>query len=452
MIGRWQAWYQRTVNRRIFAAMLTVGVLSVAVRAAGFFKELVVARQFGTGDPLDAFLIAFLLPSFTANVIAGALSPAFIPAYVQVRRTESEPAAQVFFSEVLGACLAAFLAVTVLLAAGGRFLLPLLASSFGPAKMDLTLSLFLRLLPAFLLSGLAFLGTAALNARQRFGLAALAPILVPLGILAALLAAGRSPGVQAIVAGTLGGLVLQVFAVAWGARRLGFPLRPRFRGWTPGLRQFALQYLPMVAGLLLTGGADLVDQSMAAMLGPGSVATLSYGSRIVSATVGLASTALSTAVLPHFADMVSRADWTGLRHTLRTYTRLILAFTVPVVLGLGLLSGPIVRLVFERGAFTARDTLAVARVQSLFALQIPFYAFGILGVRLLSALGRNQTLMWISLVNLAVNVAGNYLLMRRLGVAGIALSTSMVYLLSAGLIGLAVVREIGRREAAARSL
>ena len=70
----------------------------------------------------------------------------------------------------------------------------------------------------------------------------------------------------------------------------------------------------------------------------------------------------------------------------------------------------------------------------------------------LSALERNRTIMWISLVNLAVNVAGNYFLMRRLGVAGIALSTSMVYLLSAALIGFAVVREIGRREAAARSL
>ena len=73
-------------------------------------------------------------------------------------------------------------------------------------------------------------------------------------------------------------------------------------------------------------------------------------------------------------------------------------------------------------------------------------------MRLLSALERNRTIMWISLVNLAVNVAGNYFLMRRLGVAGIALSTSMVYLLSAALIGFAVVREIGRREAAARSL
>ncbi|MEE9218698.1 MAG: lipid II flippase MurJ, partial [Acidobacteriota bacterium] len=147
----------------------------------------------------------------------------------------------------------------------------------------------------------------------------------------------------------------------------------------------------------------------------------------------------------HFSEMVVRADWTSLRHTLRTYTRLIVILTLPLTLGLVFFSEPLVRAIFERGAFTPHDTQLVARVQVCYALQVPLYTLGIMGVRLLSALGRNHTLMWISFLNLIVNIIGNYLLMRILGVAGIALSTSIVYAFSLSLVAISVAGQLRHR-------
>ena len=86
------------------------------------------------------------------------------------------------------------------------------------------------------------------------------------------------------------------------------------------------------------------------------------------------------------------------------------------------------------GAFSATDTLLVSRVQALLALQMPFYVFGILGVRLVSALKENSTLMVLGLVNAVVNVVFNYVFMKSMGVAGIALSTSFVYLFSCSML------------------
>ena len=115
---------------------------------------------------------------------------------------------------------------------------------------------------------------------------------------------------------------------------------------------------------------------------------------------------------------------------MKTYSALIFLVTVPITIGLVLFSHPLVRILFERGAFSAEDTKVVSGVQTFLSMQIPFYMLGTFGVRLLSALKKNVILAVISGVNAALNITLNYVLMRSMGVAGIALSTSLVYLLS----------------------
>src|SRR5229473_3064028 len=88
----WKLWCDRSVNRRIFAAMLTVGGLGLGVKIVSTLKEVVIAHQFGIGDGLDAFLIAYLVPSFAINVIAGSFNAALIPTYAQVREEEGKEA------------------------------------------------------------------------------------------------------------------------------------------------------------------------------------------------------------------------------------------------------------------------------------------------------------------------------------------------------------------------
>jgi len=177
-----------------------------------------------------------------------------------------------------------------------------------------------------------------------------------------------------------------------------------------------------------------VDQSMAAMLEPGSVAALNYARKIVSVFIVIGATPLGTAALPYFSQMVANQDWSGCRHTLKVYARSVVLITVPITAGLVVFSHPLIRIVFQRGAFNAADTRVVSRVQALLSLQIPFYFLAQLGVRLISALKENWVLMLISGVNMVANIVFNLILMKYWGVAGIALSTSFVYIVACGLI------------------
>lgn len=429
-LNRWLTWSGRSVNRRIFAAMITVGGFTFLVKLAAAAKEVVVAHQFGTRDALDAFLIAFLLPSFAINVVAGSFNAALIPTFIEVREQDGQEAAQQLFSSIMVWSTALLIAVSAILGLTASYVLPILGSGFLLEKLVLTRSLFYLLLPVLLISGLITIWAAILQARERFALAAAAPVMMPVITVVTILALGKVLGIYALAIGVVGGFTLEAALLAWGLKHQGFSLIPRWHGMSPPTSQVMKQYAPMVAGAFLMSSTNLVDQSMAAMLGPGSVSILSYGNKVVAFTLSIASVAMSTAIFPHFSRMVANRDWSSITHTLRTYLCLIVLVSIPVSALLAYFSEPLVRVIFERGAFTQMDTHNVAQVQAMYVLQIAFYLSGILFVRLISAMKGNWVLMCSAILSFPLNIILNIVLMRYMGVSGIALSTSLVYAVS----------------------
>jgi putative peptidoglycan lipid II flippase len=437
---RWVSWGELTANRRIFSAALTVGSLTLLVKAAAAGKDILVARTFGLGDALDSFLMAYVIPAFAISVIAGSIYTAFVPVLVRVRETQGQADARRLFANVSLLAFFALSLVTIVLAVSGGWLLKHLASGFDPSKLATTVNLFEEMLPLVLIGGMAFFCGAVLNSQNRFALAALAPILTPLAIVGVLLVSGTGRDPRNLVLGTLGGSFIELCIVMWGLNRAGYLSRPAWHAIDESTRKVVSQYLPMVAGALIMSSTTVVDQIMATWLPAGSVSALNYGSKIATLGTGLAATALGTAALPYLSQLVARRDVAGLRHTFRTYARIILWLSIPLTLFAVVFSKQIVEHLFQRGAFDASATKTVTLVQQLFLLQIPFYILGILSVRMISSLSGNHLLGWIALFNFISNWAGNLLLMPSLGVAGIALSTSIVYVFSTAICVLVVVR------------
>ena len=429
MRDRITSWVGHSVNRGIFSAALTVSGITLLVKIGSALKEILVARQFGTGDDLDAFLIAFLIPSLCINVIAASLASVAVPAFLQIKVRDGKAAAQHFFSNIHAWCIGLLVLISLALSLSGPFLLSLLTSSFSSEKYQLTRTLYFILLPILTVSGLSTLWGGILNAGERFGQVAWAQILTPMTTIIVLLAFGISWGIFALAIGTIAGFTFEAAILAKLLKGYGFTLLPRWGGWTPALLQVRKEYIPMLVGALLMSGMTAVDQAMAATLAPGSVAALNYGNRIVAMILSLMA-GLWIVVLTYFSKMAAEKDWTGIRHTLNTYSRLVFAVGIPLVLLLVLFSKPIVSILFERGAFSAQDTSLVSNIQIYYFLQIPFYVLVLLMMRLISSLKANRWLMLVSSINFILNVVLNYVLMHWMGVAGIALSTTIVYVIS----------------------
>lgn len=428
--SRWQSISTTSTNRRILGAAITIATLTFGAKLLSMAKDSVVAASFGAGDTMDAFLIAYVLPNFAVGVISGSFNAALIPTYIQVRDREGRQAAQRLLSSTVLISSVLLIGVTLVLALLGPAVLPILGRGFGPEKLHLTERLFYVLLPMIVLSGLATNWGAALNAGERFALVALSPALVPLTSVFALIGFSRTWGVYALAFGTVIGFALQLALIGWGLRKQDIGIGLRWHGFNGSMRTVIGQFLPMIAAGILMNSTTLVDQTMASMLAPGSVAALGYGNKLVNLLVGISTAAIGTALLPYLSKMIAAGNWVGLRHTLRTYTKLIVVTTVPLTAALCFLSPEIVRLLFQRGAFTAVDTKTVAWVQVMYLLQLPFFTLTILFVRTISSLRANHVLTWGTVISCIANITLDYILMHFLGVAGIALATAGVYVIS----------------------
>jgi putative peptidoglycan lipid II flippase len=443
----WQKFTSGSTNRQIFGAAVTVGIGTGFVKVASVGKELVVAWRFGTADDLDAFLIALVVPSLITHVIAGSFNAALIPTYIRVREQSGIKAAQKLFSGAIAWSLGLLGITTVLMLATAPLYMPKLAAGFSAEKLELTYKLLCAIAPIILLTGTITIWGAVLNAGEQFALVAVTPIITPI-ITMLFLFGINSWGVFSLASGLVCGELLEMIVVGIALQRQGISLLPKWYGFDTHLSEVAGQYAPMIAAAFLMCSTSLVDQSMATLLPSGSVSSLNYGNRIIALPITIGSTALSTAVIPYFSKMVAREDWTSIRHTLKRYMMIILAATMPLTGLIILLSEPIVQVLLQRGSFTANDAHLVAQIQAAYALQIPFYIGSILVVRLISAMRNNQILMWGSGGNLIVNIGLNYLFMKWLGVAGIALSTSGVYLFSFSFLLFVALKKLKKWEKA----
>jgi putative peptidoglycan lipid II flippase len=425
--------------------MLMVGSITGFVKLAAVFKDLFIAYSFGTSDALDAFLVALILPSFGVTLVAGSLNAALIPTYIHVWEHQGREAAQYLFSSVAALSTALLIALCVGLALLAPYIFNLLASGFTPGKLRLTSLLYYSLLPTLIFSGLSTTWGAILNARNRFALSAIAPITTSFATVVSLIFLNEAWGIYALSMGLVTGMLLEAGFLAWGLRREGLSPLPSWHGLTAEVRQVLDQLSPVVAGAFLTCSAVVISQSMAAMLGPGSVSAFSYGTKITIVVLSVSSLAVSTTVLPHFSRMAAAKNWHGVYGALVTYCRMIFIVTLPVTVALIYLSEPLVRLCFQRGAFTEADSHIVAQVQAMYLLHLPFYIAGMVVVRVISSLRINHLLMWGAVLSLTLSVLLNYVLMKWFAVPGLALATSLMYVASFCFLFLMTVKALKAR-------
>jgi putative peptidoglycan lipid II flippase len=432
----WQRYRTGAIDQRILGAGLVLATLSIAAKAVGLVREAVSASLFGTGDQIDAFVIAALVPVALTGTLCGAFQFAFIPAYRRALDRGGEEEGAQLLAAAAAVALALLGAATLAMLLAMPSYLPLVASGFGPEKRLLTERLLLALAPYVLLNGIGYIWAGVLVARRSFATPALVPAITPFVTIVCLALGGRSYGAMMLVAGTLAGQALETLALGLALARAGVRLRPR---WplrsrpAPALAALGREYGAMLAASLIMGGSLIIDQAMAASLDAGSVAAIGYASKLVSAVLHLATLALGSAVAPFYASL-AETDAPGLGRRMRRHLLWVLGMSLPATLLLIALSEPLARLMFERGAFTPADTARVAWIQAAYFAQLPAFAAGVLLVRLAAALAEARLILAMAALSLTAKLALNTALMPSWGAFGIATATLPTAALSAGFL------------------
>ncbi len=426
-------------HRRVFQDAATVGVLTSATKVAAAVKVAVTARYFGASDELDAFLIAFVLPGFFVDTVAGTFTPSLVPELMRAREAGTvERVVRSGLAMVLGA----ILPLALLLVFASRWIVPLLGSSFSAAKVDLTVVLLLSMLVWLPLGACSATWRAVLNAHGSVGLAAGVQMATPLLTMLFLFFGGARWGVYVLCAAVIAGSVAEFGVLGFAVRRLGYSLRPSWTGWTPETLAIRAQYLPLLAGTLIVSGCGLVDQAVAGSLGTGSVSALSYGVKYAAVLIAIGGTGMATAVLPEFSRLVTLGRWTELRRALRVHVGVAMAVMLPVTLAFIVWSDWVVRVTFQRGEFGPPEAALVTGIQRFALLIVPFAVMLLIAQRLATALSATGLILRAGVAAMVANIAGDFLFPRWFGVSGVALASCLghaVYLL--GLVGLLYAKE-----------
>ncbi|WP_459945614.1 murein biosynthesis integral membrane protein MurJ [Desulfocastanea catecholica] len=430
----------QTANKSTMAgSAATVGIAVMCSRILGLVREQVFAGLFGAGYTYDSFVVAFRIPNLLRDLFGeGALSAAFVTVFSAYDTNRTREETWRLASNVLTVMLILLSILTLLAIIFAGSIVTLLAPDFSliAGKTALTKTLTQIMLPFLVFISLSAVVMGILNTKGHFFVPAIASSFFNLGSLiggtslAFILPHFNQPAIVGMAIGTLIGGLMQLAIQIPSLGRTGFRYRPTFDLTDPGLRRIFKLMIPATIGLSATQINIFVNTNFASSCAEGSVSWLYYSFRLVQLPIGVFGVALSIAMLPVLAKQAAKKDIAAMKSTMVSSLTMVFALTLPATAGLIVLAEPIIRLIFEHGAFTARDTVATANTLALYSIGLFAYSANKVLVPAFYALDKTRYPVIASFIAIVVNIIIINLTIDRFEHLAIAFSTSCTMLLN----------------------
>lgn len=415
-----------------FAAFRQVGLLTAFSRVLGFGRDITLALTLGAGPLADAFFVAFKLPNLFRRITAeGAITNAFLPAYASAEQSGGASAAARLAAEIQITLLWGVVAITLLLELAMPLVITLLAPGFDDSgeRFANTVTLARITMPFLPMISMVSFWAALTNANNRFFGGAAAPILLNLMLIFGAVASALSSAFGVIplalalpVAGVLQMLLMQRLLKA-------IDKRPRWGLWPKISTAGKAMWRRFFAAVVGAGGMQLnllIDTILASILPVGAISALYYADRIAQLPLGVIGIALGTALLPRLSRLEAAGDHAEVQLVLARGVQMGLFFACPAMVGAVLLAEPIITGLFGYGAMAASGMMIpTAYVLMAYGVGIPAFILSKIFQPAFYAAHDPKTPLKITMLTVVFNLIASLILMQVLGVAGLALATSL---------------------------
>lgn len=405
---------------------------TIGSRILGYIRDMLVANLFGVGMFADAFYAAFRIPNLFRRMFGeGSFSAAFIPVFSQYLHTKDTTETQKFLNTIFTMLLLVLIIVSTL----GMFFAPILtkvvARGFydNPEKMEITIELTRLMFPFILFICLAAFLLAILNTLHSFFIPALAPaslsaceIFYILAIVPLLSSGNQIKGLAISV--ILGG-ALHFFVQYPKLKNLGWSLKFKLDLKHPGIKKIVILMIPSLVGLSVDQINAFVDNICASFLGDGPVSALYYSNRLMQMPLAVFGLAFATASLPAMSKAYAKKDLVSLKNLISYSIRFTVFTLLPAAVGLMVIGLPIVKLLFEHGRFNTLGSIMTNKALFFYSLGLPAYAVSKIFANAFYSFQDTKTPVKTAIFSMIVHVILCVILMKPMGIGGLALSTAV---------------------------
>jgi putative peptidoglycan lipid II flippase len=307
--------------------------------------------------------------------------------------------------------------------AGAKFLVYITAPGFDSSTYDLAVQLTIIMFPSVIFMGIGMLITGILNAKKSFAVAAFAPGFSSLIIIISVLVMGKY-GIEYLAWGTLLSMVGIMVVQLPVLKKIGFRYSWDWNLKHPEVKGIFINLLPIFMGTAVNQLYLAINRFFASGLAEGSISALNYAGKLMNLPMGVFVLAVSSAIYPTLSEQAIKGDKEALGKTLARGLRMVLLVTFPAAAGLMALKLPVVRLLFQRGAFDAAASQMTADALSYFSIGMFAMSANMVITRAYYAMRDVKTPLILGLLSIVVNVVISIILIPYMGHSGLALANT----------------------------
>jgi putative peptidoglycan lipid II flippase len=411
---------------RAVRGMSRVAIFVLVGRSAGAAKEMTIAFRYGISNMVDAYQITLTLVTWLPALCTAIFSIVLVPVFVDLRKQANADQAQ-FLGELEAWAVFVGMLFTLILYIAWPFALNVMAGNLSAETRAMARHMLLVMGPIAILVMIISAYSWRLMSGERH-ISTLLDGLPAVMVLTLVLCVKSSNAMMPLMYGTLLGYLAQVIVLRPLAGRVGghysrLSLTFKSPQWPRIFRAVRVFML----GQLVVSCAPALDQYFVAHLGDGAVATLGYANRVFGLILSMGALAIGQGTLPILADILGRNDHKRARLTALRWSLLMLGGGAVCAAIAYPLAPTVVALLFERGAFTAQNSLVVASLMRFALVQLPFYFAALVMMNLFSAEGRYKEMAVIALISFVVKALANVVLTRWFGMPGVVIATGLMH-------------------------
>lgn len=403
--------------------ILVFTIISILAKIIAFGRELVLSYYFGAGKISDVFLLSMTLPVTIFGFIAAGVTSGYLPVYERTKTEKGRDTALRFTNNVINSLAVICLMIIVVYFALPKQLLGLFASGFDDETLELARQFSNFSIWSTVLTAIVTILSGYLQINDRIKITALVSVPLNLGVIITIVLAAFTGNVYVLPIGFLISSALQVVFLWAGSARNGFKYSISFDRKDKYLKIF----LSSLTMLILSGSLQqvnvLIDRTLATTVIVGGLSIFEYGNRISDFVMGLTIIPISTAIFPMMTKV--KDDLEELRKTLIYGIRLSSLIIIPGTAVLILFSDVIVRILYFRGAFSTEDVASTAEIVKFYGIGLIAFSLREMMLKCFYAVGDVKSPMINSTIGVVCNIILNFILLHLMGLAGLALATSI---------------------------